>query len=297
MKAAVIGATGYIGKHLAFYLQQQGWQVSGYGKSAQTDPVLSQYTLMDVSSKEDYRLLDTEVELVFYFAGITGTIKAYDEYEKYTDVNEKGLLHLLDTLRSRQSKARVVFPSTRLVYRGGSGIALKEDAAKEFKTIYALSKWFGEQVLQQYAQYFNIPYTIFRICVPYGNLLGDAYSYGTTGFFMNKAKAGQDITLYGDGSQRRSFTHVADICKQVVAAVHYPGSINQVFNTGGENFSLKEMAEKIAAKYHVKASLVPWPPTDEKMESGDTVFDDTKLRALTAVGLDYSFDGWLQELP
>jgi UDP-glucose 4-epimerase len=296
MKAAVIGANGYIGKHLAFYLQQQGWQVSGYGRSAQVDPLLNQYTVMDVASKADYQVLDAEVDMVFYFAGITGTIRAYDEYEQYTNVNEKGLLHLLDTLRSRQSKARVIFPSTRLVYRGMAGLALPENAEKEFKTIYALTKWFGEQVLQQYAQYFNIPYTIFRICVPYGNLLGDAYSYGTTGFFLNRAKAGQDITLYGDGSQRRTFTHVADICKQLVAAVHQPASVNQVFNTGGENFSLKEIADKIAAKYKVNAQLVPWPPVDEKMESGDTVFDDTKLRDLTGVELDYSFDGWLQEM-
>jgi UDP-glucose 4-epimerase len=296
MKAAVIGANGYIGKHLAFYLQQQGWRVQGYGREPQTHPSLAGYTLLDVSDKAQYSQFDTDIDFVFYFAGLTGTFRAYDEYEKYIDVNEMGLLHLLDTIRIRQSKARIIFPSTRLVYKGVPGLPLKEDAGKEFKTIYALTKWFGEQVLQQYALYFNIPFTVFRICVPYGNLLSDAYSYGTTGFFLSKAKAGQPVTLYGNGKQQRTFTHVADICSQVYKGILHPGSVNRVFNIGGETFSLKEIADKIALKFNVNAQMVPWPVTDEKMESGDTIFDDGLLRQLVTGPLQYNFNEWLRNI-
>jgi UDP-glucose 4-epimerase len=296
MKAAFIGANGYIGKHLAFYLQQQGWQVKGYGRKPQSLPALQEYVLLDVSDKAQYNQLDTAVDYIFYFAGLTGTFKAYDEYEKYIDVNEKGLLHLLDTIKARQSAARVIFPSTRLVYKGVKGLPLKEDAEKECKTIYALTKLFGEQLLQQYALYFNIPFTVFRICVPYGNLLSDAYSYGTTGFFLNKAKAGQPITLYGNGEQQRTFTHVADICSQVYNGIAHTSSVNQVFNIGGETFSLKEIADKVAHKFNVPVQMVPWPVIDEKMESGDTIFDDGLLRGLTNIPLQHSINEWLSNI-
>ena len=48
--------------------------------------------------------------------------------------------------------------------------------------------------------YFHSHFTIFRICVPYGNLIDELYSYGTIGFFINRAMKGQNITIYGDGS-------------------------------------------------------------------------------------------------
>ena len=296
MKAAVIGANGYIGKHLAFYLQQKGWQVYGYGQKEQQVPALQNFTVLDVTDKAKYRLFDAEVDFVFYFAGLTGTFKAYDEYERYIDVNEKGLLHLVNKIKAAGSKARVIFPSTRLVYKGIKGKPLKEDAEKECKTIYALTKFFGEQVLQQFALYFNIPYTIFRICVPYGNLFSGAYSYGTTGFFLSKAKAGEAITLYGDGELQRTFTHIEDICSQLFYTVQKKESINQVYNINGETYSLKQVADAIAKKYNTETNSIPWPVQDEKLESGDTIFDAGKITHLLQMPLQNNFSEWLKTI-
>ena len=58
-----------------------------------------------------------------------------------------------------------------------------------------------------YNNMYGIPYTVFRICLPYGTLVPEASSYGTAEFFMKKATAGENITLYGDGKQRRTITY------------------------------------------------------------------------------------------
>ena len=296
MKAAVIGVNGFLGQHLAHHLHQQGWEVHGYGRKARALIPLRSYKVIDLTSRDDIKNIDTEVDFIFYFSGVTGTYKAYDDYEKYIDVNEKGLLNILSLLRERKSKSRIIFPSTRLVYKGVESIPLKEEDEKEFKTIYALTKWFGEQVLQHYATYFNIPYTIYRICVPYGNIFNSQYSYGTIGFFLSNARAGKNITLYGDGSLKRTFTYVTEISSQIFQSVVKQDSVNKIYNITGETFSLKEVALAIAKKYEVELEYKKWPENDKLIESGDTIFDGSKIQQLINYKTRYTFSKWLQDL-
>jgi UDP-glucose 4-epimerase len=296
MRAAVLGVNGYIGQHLAHFLLQQGWIVQGYDIADSSALPGIEYASLDTRDSNEYKKLGTDFDFIFYFSGVTGTIKGYEDYERYIDVNEKGLMHLLARIRTGTSRPRVVFPSTRLVYKGIRGVALGEEAEKEFKTVYALNKWFGENVLRQYAAYFNMPYTIFRICVPYGNLLSNTYSYGTVGFFLSKAAAGDKIALYGDGGQQRSFTHVEDICRQIYYCLLQPGSANEVFNIAGETYSLKQIADVIGRKYSIGVEFVPWPEIDEKLESGDTIFDPARISKMIKNPLQNSFDKWLETI-
>jgi UDP-glucose 4-epimerase len=296
MTAVIIGCNGYLGKHLTSFLLKEGWKVYRYGKKEVDDLSLPDYSRLNVEHKEDFEVLNTDVDFIFYFSGITGVAAAYNNYESYIDVNEKGLLHLLNKVRYDNSKARIVFPSTRLIYKGMKDELLSEKSEKEFKTIYALNKWFGEQIIQQYSRYFGVPFSIFRICVPYGNLFNEAYSYGTIGFFLNKARAGETISLFGNGDQKRTFSHVEDICCQIHKALINPNSKNNVYNTMGETYSLKQVADKIASKFNVQVKSVDWPPMDESLESGDTVFNSEKIAALIKKPLRHSFEDWLHKL-
>lgn len=293
MKAVVIGCNGYLGKHLSAFLIEKGWFIFGYDTSELPMIPISKYQSIDISRKDQIKKIEMSIDYIFFFSGITGTANGYQNYEKYIDINEKGLLHLLDMMKRSRSKARIIFPSTRLIYKGVIGKKLDENAEKEFKTIYSLNKWFGEQVIQQYSNYFNIKYTIFRIGVPYGNLFSYKYSYGTVGFFLGKAVAGKNIVLFGTGDQKRTFTHVEDICLQIYHSILNPLSENRIFNIAGEAFSLKDIAQKIALKYDIKIEFKYWPEIDKNLESGDTIFDDKEIKSLINKPLKYSFENWL----
>jgi UDP-glucose 4-epimerase len=203
---------------------------------------------------------------------------------------------LLEQVKKDQSRARIIFPSSRLVYKGVTNVPLVEESEKEFKSVYALNKWFGEKILEQYSQYFNIPFTIFRICVPYGNLFKDAYSYGTVGFFLNKASKQEPITLFGDGKQRRTFTHVEDICNQIEQALNNPISLNNCFNIGGESYSLREAAELVAKKFNVAVEFKEWPSIDGKLETGDTIFDAGRINRIASGVIKNNFEGWVSNI-
>jgi UDP-glucose 4-epimerase len=285
MKALIFGANGYIGKHIALRAQKENWDVSLFDVQKTGQNWFANYQSFDVRKKEKITAINTDVDFIFLFSGLTGTLNAYEQYENFIDVNEKGLLHLLHHMRNQNSRARIIFPSTRLVYKGKKDIPLTENSEKECKTIYALNKYTCEHLLQQYSEYFGIQYTIFRICVPYGNEINNNYSYGTIGFFLKNATAGSNIRLYGTGEQKRTFTHISDLTNAIFHVISLPDSLNQIYNLGGENFSLKQVAEMIGQKYQIEIELAPWPPLEKLIESGDTIFDAKKIRALTGKNL------------
>ncbi len=230
-------------------------------------------------NKNEVESIDFNVDCIFMMTGLTGTKVGFDKYEQFVDVNEKSLLNLLDAIHNTPYRPKVIFPSSRLVYKGVDK-PLQEDDEYDSKTIYAANKIACEGFLKAYNYNFDIPYAIFRICVPWGNMLDDNYSFGTVGFFIKMAQAGKDITLYGGGKVKRTFTHLEDICYQMVEGAFNPRSDNESFNIGGETYSLYEAANIIAKKYHVNVVAVPWPEADLKLESGHTYFDDAKIQEL-----------------
>ena len=277
-KIGVIGANGYIGKHIVSYLQRYyDVNVNSYDIVAECD--LPNYHKVDLTDKESIKGLNLDLDYIFMFAGLTGTYNGFNEYQKFISINELGLLNLLDAIKNSEYRPKVIFPSTRLVYKGVDK-SLKEDDLKECKTIYAANKLACEGYLQAYHDSFDIPYTIFRICLPYGNLLSTDYSFGTVGFFIRQAKAGKDITLYGGGNIKRTFTHMEDLCYQIIEGSFHHESNGQTYNVGGETLSLHDAAEIIAAKYGTKVTEIPWPERDLRIESSHTYFDDTKIRSL-----------------
>lgn len=280
MKIAIIGGKGYIGKHLDYYLQQRGITSMVYDVQELDEP---NYKKIDITNPASVAEIDLNVDYIFMFAGLTGTYAGFDKYETYNAINEIGLLNLLDAICKSEYRPKVIFPSTRLVYKGVDK-ALRESDEKETKTIYAVNKIACEGLLQAYKTSFDIPYAVFRICIPYGNLLSTDYSFGTVGFFIKQASAGKDITLYGGGNIKRTFTHMEDLCYQVVEGAFNPNSNGEIYNIGGETYSLREAAEIIAAKFGTNVVDVPWPERDLRIESDHTYFDDTKIRTLLNLG-------------
>lgn len=295
LTCTVLGANGYIGRHLVHFLDKRGFTIFAYGQNEVPHPNLPiniSYSKFDITQAESIDCVRLNVDFVFVFSGKTGTKVSFDQYQLFTEVNEIGLLHVLNRVSKLDKKPHIVFPSSRLVYKG-SEFPLIEDAEKEAKTIYAANKLNCERFLETYKQQFNIPYTIFRICVPYGNLFDDDFSYGTIGFFLSQAKQGQAITLFGDGNLKRTFTHIESICFQIIEVLLHGNNQDSVYNIGGETFSLKTVAMNISIRYNVSLNFVSWPKEDFQLESGHTVFDSLKIEQYIVNNQTFDLTTWI----
>jgi UDP-glucose 4-epimerase len=297
MKVGIFGANGYIGRHIVRYISLNK-QADIYCFDTQETFNGTQavsYNRIDITDPSSLTECNEDLDIIYFFSGLTGTDVSFDKYELFIKVNELGLLNLLDRYKDCSKKPRIVFPGTRLVYKGIENMPLAEGAEKEFKTIYASSKYNGELYLEMYRNLYGFNYSVFRICVPYGHVIEGKFSYGTISFFLDKARKKEPIGLYGDGNLKRTFTHVMDICRQVVDVSEMPESNGNVYNVAGETFSLKEIATLVAAKYSVDVAFNDWPEKALKLESGDTIFDSTKISSLLDPVLEYRFNDWLNE--
>jgi len=291
-KAILFGANGYLGRHIAYFLKQQQIEFIPTGSAATSIDNYDNYLQIDITSKEDLQQLDFNVDYVFAFAGLTGTGSSLEIIEEFTKANEQGLANVIACCEAG-NVVRLVFPSTRLVYKGIENTPLIEGSEKEAKTIYAKNKIACEELLVQS----KVGYTVFRICVPYGNLIDSNYSYGTIGFFIGKASKGENITIYGDGSLKRTFTHVSDIIQVILQSIKLDKTINTVYNIGSnDTLSLLEVARLVGDKYGVDVEFVEWPEAALKIESGDTIFDDEKLLQATNYQYKNTLTGWLKEI-
>ncbi len=282
MKRSILfGCNGYIGRHLSHFLELSNIINLNYDIHEKAVNGINNYNIIDITKREEFDKINSDIDYIFMFAGLTGTNTGFIDYEKFYKVNELGLLNLTTWMHDSDCCAKIIYPSTRLIYKGVCGRKIKESDLKEAKTIYALNKINAEAILWMYHNYIGINYTIFRICVPYGNLFDQNYSYGTLGFFIEKARNNEDITLYGDGELKRTFTHVEDVCKIMISTINCENTNNKIYNIGGENLSLKQVANMVAKKYNVNITYSDWPGISSKLETGDTVFDDTKIKSIT----------------
>ncbi len=293
-KITIIGANSYIARNLIHILKTEDCELKLYDYAENHFDRENNYTHINILDCESVSKIDFQCDIIFMFVGKTGSVNGFDEYDAFIDINERALLNVLNEYRKSKSTAKIIFPSTRLVYKGKSGL-LKENAEKEFKTIYAINKYACEQYLEQFHKVYNVNYCIFRICIPYGTVIRNASSYGTAEFMLSKAANGENISLYGDGTMRRTLIYIEDLCNILIKGAFCDKCINDVYNIGGENYSLKEMAELIAEKYGVNVDYVPWPEIALKIESGDTVFDDSKLQEIIKFQYKRKFANWCKE--
>lgn len=293
-KISIIGANSYIARNIIYMLKfkfKSNISLSLYDYEKKHIDAASNYLSVNILDGNSIKKIDMDCDIIFMFVGKTGSVNGFDNFSTFIDINEKSLLYILNEYRRQDSHAKIIFPSTRLVYKGKRE-QQREDDEKEFKTIYAINKFACEQYLEQYNRAFDVKYCIFRICIPYGTMIKDASSYGTAEFMLNKAKKGENIVLYGDGSARRTLTHISDLCNILIQGAFNEKCTNDVFNIGGEDYSLKEMAGVIAKRYNVGIDYVQWPDMAAKIESGDTVFDDTKLQNCCNIIYNMKFAEW-----
>ena len=176
-KILVIGANGYIGRHVAKALSVRDYTFHLADKGSDSVDGFNNYSQIDILDPDSFESLLQEHNVIFHFAGRTGTFEGFKDFKSFLQLNNIGLLNLLNNVRKKRLQARIIFPSSRLIYKGQKDKPLKESDEKEFKTLYAMNKFSCENYLKMYHDSFGITYTVFRICVPYGNAIDNTMSF------------------------------------------------------------------------------------------------------------------------
>ncbi len=282
-KFSIIGANSSLARNFAFFLRNKNVTLKLYDIQDKSFDGLKNYFQTDLQDENDITKIDFDCDAVFIFTGLTGAALSMKEPNRFIDINEKILIKILDAVKLKNSKCKIIYPSSRLVYKDGED-KLKETDLLEGKSIYALNKIFAENALKLYGRLYGINYTIFRIAIPFGELNPSSNRYGIIANLVEQSKKGE-ITLFGDGSSVRTFTHVRNICEVLYFGAVSPATDNQIFNIGRNAYTLIEIANLICKKYKSKVVFTPWPEYLEKIEVKNGWLDSAKLNKL--ISIDY----------
>ena len=252
MKHVVTGGCGFIGSHLADRLVELGHEVvvlddlsTNEGRSVNTAATLIEGSVTDL----DLVTLATEgAECVFHTAAWARVPRSVEDPLGTHDVNVNGTLNVLQAAHNN-GVGRVIYSSSSSVY-GVQGIhIMHEDMSPNPMSPYALQKLIGEQYATMFAWLFGMRVISLRYFNVYGpsQTAGGAYPLVIPRFLKLKSE-GKPLTIYGDGQQTRSYTHVSDVvrAKLLAATADIPVGENTVLNIGtDEETSVNEIAQMI----------------------------------------------------
>src|SRR6478672_9031369 len=287
MHALITGGAGFIGSHLAEALLANGDSVfvlDNLSTGAMENIVHLkgragfEYFIESVENEGLLAELIDRSEVVFHFAAAVG-VKLIVEQPVYTiETNVHGTEVVLK--HANKKKKLVVIASTSEVYGKSEQVPFREDSdlvlgpTPKHRWAYACSKAIDEFLALAYWKERKLPVIVVRFFNTVGPRQTGQYGMVIPNF-VQQALAGRPITVFGDGRQSRSFTHVADVVGALIKLVNEPKAIGQVINLGNtQEVTIQALAERVR-ELSGSDSPIKLVPYDEAYESG---FEDMPRR-------------------
>ena len=297
MRALLTGGAGFIGSHLAERLLELGHEVQVLDNLStgsidniahlKSEPRFH-YTIDTITNEPLLAEMIDTCDTVLHLAAAVG-VKLIVEAPVHTiETNVHGTEVVLK--HANKKKKLVLIASTSEVYGKSTEVPFKEDAdlvlgpSEKHRWAYACSKLIDEFLALAYWKERKLPVVIVRLFNTVGPRQTGQYGM-VVPTFVRQALAGQPITVFGDGTQSRSFTFVGDVVRAMVALINEPRAIGQVFNIGnGKEISMGDLAARIKTMTGSQSPIVRIP-YDQAYEEGfedmpRRVPDIAKIRAL-----------------
>ena len=286
-RAFITGGAGFIGSHLAETLLAAGYEVTILddlstgsidnvahlqgrpGFRAVFDTITNEPKLAELVDWSD---------VTFHLAAAVGVQLIVEQPVRTIETNVHGTEVVLK--HASKKKKLVVIASTSEVYGKSEAVPFREDAdlvlgpTPKHRWAYACSKAIDEFLALAYWKERKLPVIIVR----FFNTVGPRQT-GRYGMviprFVQQALTGQPLTVFGDGTQSRAFTHVSDVVSALTRLIKEPKAVGEVINLGNtEEVTILRLAERVR-ELAGSSSAITFIPYDEAYESG---FEDMPRR-------------------
>jgi UDP-glucose 4-epimerase len=254
-RVLITGGAGFIGTHMAERLADCN-EVTLLDIDLRNALPYSRLAHDDATRKihgdvRDRELVEAEVarcQILLHFASILGVREVIENARDTIDTIVLGTRQVLEAARKNPGIERVVYISTSEVYGNivdaREGAPASVGATNDARLCYASAKLMGEHQVWAYHRDFGLPTVIVRPFNIYGPRRKTSHAVGV---FVVKALVGKDLTLYGDGSQLRSWCYIDDFCDGIMACIEREGAVGEDFNLGNPvtAATVHDLAERV----------------------------------------------------
>lgn len=287
MRALITGGAGFVGSHLADILLANGHEVlvlddlsTGAIENIEhlrTAPGFA-YRIGSVTDEPLLAEMVDYADVIYHLAAAVGVKKIVEEPVNTIECNVHGTEVVLK--HANKKKRPVLIASTSEVYGKSADVPFREDAdlvlgaSTRHRWAYACSKLIDEFLALAYWKERKLPVVIVRLFNTVGPRQTGRYGMVIPNF-VRQALDGEPITVFGDGTQSRSFTYVGDVVRALVALMQHPAAVGEVFNVGnGQEVTIRALAEQVKAMTGSSSPIVTIP-YDQAYEAG---FEDMPRR-------------------
>lgn len=285
MKALIAGGAGFLGSFLAESLLNKGWEIYildnlSSGLLENLEPIKENIQFI----KGDVITYSTREKFDYVINFASNASRA--EWEKYpvevalsNSVGSKNLIEI-----ALNSDATYIYASSSEVYGTATQIPTTEDYLGSVSTTgtrspYDEGKRFGDAITKAYEREYGLKNIIIRFFNTYGPRMRGGDFYGRViDRFVRQAQNNEPLTIYGDGSQTRSFTYVSDAVVAILMLIG-KGKLGEIYNVGSDNeIEILKLAGIVKEVLNSSSEIkfLPLPEHDPKRRAADI----TKIKKL-----------------
>lgn len=291
--AVVTGGAGFIGSHLAAALLAEGYEVSvvdnlSSGKREKV-PEGAVFFEQDIQNTAALTKIMANATFVFHLAALPRVQYSIEHPVETTRVNVDGTAAVLMAAHDA-GVSRVIYSASSSAYGDQSIMPLTEDMQAHPQSPYGLQKYVGELYCRLWSEVYNLPTVSLRYFNVYGSGASAEGAYALViAKFLQQCALGELMTITGDGTQTRDFTHVRDVVRANILAAQSPYvGKGEVINIGaGKNASVSRVAELIGG---------PVEYSPKRLEPHDTRADNTRAKELLGWRPTVSLEDGIGEL-
>jgi len=240
MKVLVTGGAGFIGSHLCEQLAQDGNEVfslDNYSTGTERNHV-DDVIYIKGETKNISKLVNFIPDIIYHLGEYSRVEQSFDDIEKVWNSNKDGIFAVLQFCR--KTKAKIVY--------AGSSTKFGDGGLGRSQSPYAWTKASNTELVENYANWFNVDYAISYFYNVYGGREISSGKYATLiAIFVEKYKKNLSLTVVSPGTQLRNFTHIDDIISGLILI----GKNGHGDNYGigcSKSYSIMEIAEIFGSK-------------------------------------------------
>jgi UDP-glucuronate 4-epimerase len=262
-RAVVTGAAGFIGSHLCERLLAGGAEVVGVDSFTDHYPLeLKLANLAEIEAKPAFELLESDIatadlgaalaeaEVVFHLAARPGVGDSWENFQEYVDSNVVGSKMIFEA--AAKAGCRVVYASSSSIYGDAAALPATETAAPDPISPYAASKVMTEALANVFTSSLGLDAVGLRYFSVYGPRQRPDMAMTR---FIRAIEAGDEVTVFGDGLQRRDMTYVGDVVEGTLQAARH-GRSGGVYNiASGRPVALIDILEELGEVMGIAVNL------------------------------------------
>ncbi len=253
-KVIVTGGAGFIGSYIVSSLIKKGYDVHvidnlSTGKKEKVHPK-AVFHKKDIRDLKNILPIFKGAKYVFHLAALPRIQLSINDPKTTHNININGTLNVL--LASKESKVeKVIYSASSSAYGNQKKLPLKENFPARPLNPYGLQKYIGEEYCRIFTEIYGLKTVSLRYFNVYGPGMSDKGSYlAVFAVFLNQVKNKKPMTIFGDGKQTRSFTHVRDVVRaNILAAKSNKTGNGEIINIcSSKYYSVNEIAKMIGGK-------------------------------------------------